>query len=208
MHLHAERRNVDADIGGEGFCDGREQVGALLPMRRVLRAGRHPRHVDGMGAGIGDGACGLGQRLHRQKIALHVGVMDDRRHAFARVGRRLALAAFIGISERLLERRLGNRHALNADQQAGIVHHREHAGEPAVFLADQPADSARFAALGEAVAIDHRAGRRGVDAELLLDTRAEHVVARTWRTVFVEQEFRHQKQRDAACAGRRIGQSR
>jgi hypothetical protein len=85
----------------------------------------------------------LGQRLHRQQVALHIGVMvDDRRHALTLVGAPCP-AALIGIGERLLERGFGNRHALHADREAGIVHHREHAGETLVFLADQPADGSR-----------------------------------------------------------------
>ena len=73
---------------------------------------------------------------------------------------------------------------------------------PAVLLADEPA---RRAAV---VAEDHGAGRRGVDAELVLDAAAAHVVARAQRAVGVDQKLRHQEQRDAARAGRRIGQAR
>ena len=63
----------------------------------------------------------------------------------------------------LLGRALGDADALQADREARVVHHREHAGEAAVLLADQLADRAAV------VAIDHRAGRRAVNAELVLD---------------------------------------
>ena len=64
-------------------------------------------------------------------------------------------------------------------------------------------------ALAEAaVAIDHGAGRRAVDAELVLDAGADDVVARAERAVGVGQELRHEEQRDAARAGRRVGQPR
>ena len=66
-----------------------------------------------------------------------------------------------------------------------------------MLLAEQPADGAA------AVAVDHRAGRARVDAELVLDAAAAHVVAGS-----VWQHFRHQEQRDSARPLRRVGQSR
>ena len=90
----------------------------------------------------------------------------------------------------------------SADRQPRLVHHREHAGQAAVLLADEIADGAAL------VAEDHGAGRRAVDAELVLDRMRAHVVALAERAVGLEQEFRHQEQRNAARAGRRIGQPR
>ena len=113
-----------------------------------------------------------------------------------------ALLALARVGERLLRGALGNGDALQPDRQAGVVHHREHAGEAAIFLADEIADGAAM------VAVDHGAGRRAVDAELVLDRVRAHVVALARRAVVLEQEFRHQEQRDAARAGRRIGQPR
>ena len=124
---------------------------------------------------------------------------DDRRRS---VRARAALAALVRIGQRLLRRALGDGDALQADREARIVHHREHAIEPAVLLADQPADRAAL------VAIDHRAGRRAVNAELVLDRVAARIVARAERAVVVDEELRHEEQRDAFRAGRRIGQPR
>ena len=78
----------------------------------------------------------------------------------------LALHPVAGIIARLLVGALGDRHALHPDQQALAVHHREHAFETAVFLADAPADRPLVLAVG------HDAGRRGMDAELFLDAAA------------------------------------
>ena len=75
------------------------------------------------------------------------------------------------------------------------------AGHAAVFLADQETGGAAI------VAVDHGAGRRAMDAELVLDRMGAHVVARAERAVGIEQEFRHQEQRNAARAGRRVGQA-
>ena len=47
-----------------------------------------------------------------------------------------------------------------------------------------------------------------MDAELVLDRMGAHVVALARRAVGIGQEFRHQEQRNAARAGRRIGQAR
>ena len=46
-----------------------------------------------------------------------------------------------------------------------------------------------------------------MDAELVLDAGADHVVALAERAVVVDEIFGHQKQRDAARARRRIGQA-
>ena len=47
-----------------------------------------------------------------------------------------------------------------------------------------------------------------MDAELVFDARAAHVVAGAERAVRLDQEFRHQEQREPARAGRRVGQPR
>ena len=46
-----------------------------------------------------------------------------------------------------------------------------------------------------------------MDAELVLEAGADHVVARAERAVLVDEILGHQEQRDAARAGRRIGQA-
>ena len=47
-----------------------------------------------------------------------------------------------------------------------------------------------------------------MDAELVLDRMAARIVARAERAVVVHEELRHEEQRDALRAGRRIGQPR
>ncbi len=106
------------------------------------------------------------------------------------------LLALAGEGEGLLHRALGDRHALDADREARLVHHREHAGEPAVLLADEVADRAFI------VAEHHGAGGRGVNAHLVLDAGGAHVVAGAERAVVLDQELRHQEQRNPLGAGR------
>ena len=152
--------------------------------------------IEGGGGEIADGARRLRQRLHGQEHPAHVRMLDDGAHSGAGAPRRAALAALVGIRQRLLIGALRDGDALEADGEARVVHHREHAGETTVLLADEPARGAA------AVAEDHRAGGRGMDAELVLDAVAADVVARP-----VRQHLRNEKERDAARAGRRVGKS-
>src|SRR3546814_20912084 len=88
-------------------------------------------------------------------------MLDDRHRlpgGAARLGR---LDAIPRISDRPLRGGFRYRDALQADIEAGIVHHREHGPHAALFLADQPADAIVLIAIG------HDAGRRGVDAHLV-----------------------------------------
>ena len=151
---------------------------------------------------VGQRAHRLDARLHAHQHAPHVGVSDDR-HARA-LGRRgvLALDAILGIGQGLLVGALGHAQPLHADAEARLVHHDEHIFETAVLLADQVADRARAVAEGE-----HR-GRAGVDAHLVFDRDAAHVVARTERAIVVNEKLRHHEQRDALHALGRGGGAR
>ena len=112
------------------------------------------------------------------------------------------LDALAGVGEGGLIGALGDRQALEADLEAGVVHHREHRGHAALLLADEVADRARI------VPERHHAGRARVDPELLFQGDAAHLVARPRRAVRVEQELGDQEQRDAARAGRRVRRAR
>ena len=165
----------------------------------VLGATRHVCFACGHEA---DGAGRLGQRLHCHQAAANVGVLDDRRHSGAGAAGAAALPALPGIAERALGRALGDRHTLHADREAGRVHHDEHDVEATILLADEIADGA-LALLAKL----HHAGRAGVDAELVLDAGADHVVMGAERAVVVDADLGHQEQGDAARARRRIGEA-
>ena len=96
--------------------------------------------------------------------------MIERRLARRRAGGP-ALLALLGVLHGVLVGPLGQREALEADRQAGVVHHREHVPHALVLLADQVADGA------VAVAVGHDAGGAGLDAHLVLDRR------RTWTSL-------------------------
>jgi hypothetical protein len=197
MDLHADGGDLDADIAREGLGHRSEQRGTLiggLPRCRIARA---LRAIDRLGRQQADRPRGGGERLHREEVPPHVRMLDDRAHARSRRTRRPTLAALARIGESLLVGALGDGDTLNADRQTGVVHHREHAGKTAILLADEPPDGVAM------VAVDHRAGRRRMDSELVLDAIAAHVVARA-----VGQDLRHEEERDSACAGRRVGEAR
>ena len=179
-------------------------VSRLARSAKPARSDAAPRRLMSVAAAVGvaDRARRRGQRLHAEKHRLHVGMRDDQAHRPTGGTGRAALAATVRISERVGEGAVGDADALDADAEAGDVHHREHAGEAAILLADQPAD--RSLALA---AIDHGAGGRAVQAELLLDAGTDDVVAVAERAVVVDAPLRHQKKRDAARAFGCIGEA-
>ena len=115
---------------------------------------------------------------------------------------RLALHAIPRVRDGALVGALGEPHALHAHREAREVHHDEHVLEAAVLLADQVADRAAL------VAVRQHRRRARVDAELVLDRHAVHVVARAERAVGVDQELGHDEQRDALHAFRRVRRAR
>ena len=127
---------------------------------------------------------------------------DDRIEPVALLADGAALSPLLRIGQRLLVGAVGDADAFEADAEAGLVHHREHAEHAAVLFADQVADRAAIIAHG------HGAGGRGVHAELVLDAARIDVVARAQRAVGIDQEFRNQEQRNAPGARGRIGQAR
>src|SRR6266567_6400800 len=96
-------------------------------------------------------------------------MMDDRQRGLG--ADRPALDALASEVARLLIGAFGDGDALQPDIEPGAVHHREHAFDAAILLADQPADGAAIVAEGE------DAGRAGMDAELVLEADGADVVA-------------------------------
>ena len=88
------------------------------------------------------------------------------------------------------------------DGEARRVHHDEHVLEAAVLLADEIADRAFL------FAVDQHRGRAGVDAELVLDGSAVHVVSLAQAAVGIDQELGHDEQRNAFHPFGRIGRAR
>ena len=130
-------------------------------------------------------------------------MVDDR----ARLGglvqaHRLALHAILRVGDGALVRAIAKANAFHAHRKAREVHHDEHVFEAAVLLADEVADRAALFAVHQ-----HRRRAR-VDAELVLERHAMHVVARAERAVVVDQELRHDEQRDALHALGRVRRAR
>src|SRR5215472_7413507 len=187
MHLHAQRCDLAPDVGRKRLGDRGKQRGALVGGLTRRFIGAALRAVECDGGGIAERARGAGERAHGEQHALDVGMRDNRARTSFHAGRP-ALFALTRVGERLLGRALGDRDALQPDRQARLVHHGEHAGHAAVLLADQEPGGAAV------VAIDHGAGRRGMNAELVLDRMGAGVVALTERAVRVEQELGYQEE--------------
>ena len=77
-----------------------------------------------------------------------------------------------------------------SDAEARQVHHNEHVFEPAMLLADQMADRAA------GIPVSQHRRRARVDAELVLDRDTAHIVARAEAAILIDEEFRHDEQRD------------
>jgi hypothetical protein len=99
-----------------------------------------------------------------------------------------ALAPVLRVGDGVLVGDLPLGEALQADAEAGGVHHDEHRGETLLRLADQIA--------GRAVVIQ-KAGRVAVDSHLLLDRAALDAVALAQGAVLVHQELGNDEERDA-----------
>ena len=84
--------------------------------------------------------------------------------------------------------------SLDADAEAGFVHHLEHTGHAAMKLAEQPALAAAF------FAKIHHAGRGAVDAHLFFDASTLDIVLFAEATVGIDEEFGDEEEADALCA--------
>jgi hypothetical protein len=171
-----------------------------------------PRPLGGVRMALGaiDGAGDEGdQRPHRLDLrphghehAAHVGVADDR-HGRGRVAvDGTALDARPRVVARLLVGALGDGEAFDADGETRTVHHREHVFDAAVLLADQFADGPAVVAIG------HDRGGAAMDAHLLFERDAAQVIAIAERAVGTHEKLRHDEQRNAFDARRRVRRAR
>ena len=187
MHLDPGRGNGDAEVGAPGLDHRDQQIGPALRPELLGVVGIAASTIDHCRGVIGERAHCLGCGAHPQQHPTHIGMVDDRRWSgIGRSAERLALHPYPGKVAGLLIGALGDRNPLHPDIEPGIVHHREHVFEAAIFLADPPADR---------VFIGEDAGRRGVDAELVLEAQGADRVARPRNALVIKQKFRHEKQR-------------
>ena len=143
--------------------------------------------------------------LLRKQHATDVRVLDDsdlgRRRVLA--GDRPALRAVAGVFERLEVAGVAERHRAQADADARLVHHVEHAGESAMRLADQVADRPRPAFRPESALaeIEQRVDGAAI-AHLVIEPGERHVVALADRAIRRDEPARHDEQRDPLHARR------
>ena len=167
----------------------------------LVLPGVHLHAVDVVRELHGEGANSLNPRLHVEEHPPHVGVLDDRNArcggVFPVIDRR-ALLSLPSVLERIQEGRGGHADALNSDGNARAVHHLEHLRHALIELA--------VAAHGvpdafSVVAEVEDAGRRSVDAHLVLDVRDVNVVRFADRAVRAHPELGDDEEREAFGAG-------
>ena len=139
---------------------GNQQIDQLVLGGALRLVGFVLGAVDRFGDEIDEGAQRFDRGLLRHQHPAHVGVVDDGRRRPRGGTGGSALAAVLGVGEGPLVGPPGDAETLDTDEETGVVHHREHVAHALVGLADQ-------VALGQ-VEVE-RAGRTGVDAELLFD---------------------------------------
>src|SRR5471030_3160227 len=121
-------------------------------------------------------------------------MMNDGDAVAAFLADRAPLHARLRVLARVLISAFGQRNAFQPDAEPRVVHHDKHVLEATVLLADEIADRAF------AVSVRKHAGRARVDAHLVLDRHAFHIVALAETTIVVDHELRHDKERDALYA--------
>ena len=129
MYLDREIVGGEAEFRRPAFGDGCEQTEqhlSLTPRGTVcgIRGFVHkPRAVENQRE------RSFGEDFLRQQHAPDVGMHDDRHLRYLGVsaarGRRPALRAFAGISQRMMIAATGKRGRANADRDARLVHHLE-----------------------------------------------------------------------------------
>ncbi|ABA48670.1 hypothetical protein BURPS1710b_0856 [Burkholderia pseudomallei 1710b] len=202
VDLHRVVRALERVVGQERLDDRREQRDEILRFLAHRLVGVRQRLVDLQRGPVRERARAFRVRLLREQHAAHVRVNDDR---VGRLVRRLRprqrahLQALLRVRERVLVSDFGEAEPLHADAEARGVHHHEHRVQALVRLADQPALR---------VVEIHHAGRVAVDAHLVLDRAALHAVALARLTRCVGHELRHDEQRNALRALRRVRQAR
>jgi len=112
-----------------------------------------------------------------------------------------ALHALTGIVEGMLARTFRQGNPLQAHRQARVIHHGEHIAQAFVFHTHQVAHGA------DIVSIGHSAGGTGVNTQLVLDADRVDIVALANLASFIDQEFRHDKQRNTLHPRWRIGRA-
>ena len=198
MHLQRIRSQLQRPLGQPALDHRDQQVGTRLP-EFGISTGFLMRLVETEAADQKQRAHRLDLAAHRRQQPQHIGVMDDG-VALLTLQRR-ALHAVAGIGDGLLIGAVRHGKPLQAHIETCRVHHQEHAVEAAVLLAQQVADGALVLTI-----LQHRR-RRGLDPHLLFDRQAMHLVPLADAAILVDEEFRHDEQRYAFHARRRVGKA-
>ena len=194
--LDAELRCPERLVGRVGLHDGNHEVEhVVVVLLLALRVGAHAE-VGGPSRARDERPGALCISLHQHEVSPNVGVPDDLHARATKVGHVAALLAVLGVGNRLLEGGVRDRARLHRTHDARLVHQLEHVDDAAAGLADHVAIG------GRPVAERQLAGRRAVDAHLVLDALDVGVVEIARGAIVVHPVAGHGKERDALDAGR------
>ena len=197
VHLHRHGGDFQAHLGAKALDQRHHEFVKGLVFFARLGVRVVVGYVKGRSRHAGQRAATLHISAHGHEHAAHIGVVNDGGACVDRPVHRAALHPFAGEAGGFLVGALGNRNALHAHAVACGVHHDEHVFQAAVFLAHQVAHRAAL------VAVLQNGGSTGLDAHLVLNAHAMHIVARAQSAVGVDQKLGHHKQADALDALRR-----
>ena len=141
-HLLRHHGVVEALVGKHTLDHRRHQAGVVIGRLAILVVAGAMRDVRLDGRPQRQRTACLVERLHGHQRAADIGMNDDRIGLLVRrlgAGKRPALEAVLGVEDGVLISDLGDRKPLQADAEAGLVHHREHGLQAAVQLAEQGA---------------------------------------------------------------------
>ena len=189
-------------VGEIAFDHRRHQAHVIFGLLAHLLIGRHQQEI-----AIDRGPERKRPRRFVERLGVHqhaadVGVDDDRIGRAVRIlraGDGAALQPIFRVGDAVLIGHFRLAEPLQANAKARHVHHREHGHEALVLLADEIADSV--------VVVEH-ARRVAVDAHLLFDLAADDAIAFAERAIVLDQEFRHNEERNALGALRRTFDAR
>ena len=197
VHVDGLGRDQHGHVGRVGLAHRGEELHESVPLCLLRREGLG--HVEGKGREVVQGADALRVGLHPEQVPANVRMLDDGNGlgvGVLHLPDRRALDSFLRVCDRVLESGRGVPQALHPHFHAGLVHHLEHDPHAFALLAQKFADAVSVLAEVQG------AGRRSLDAHLVLDVPRLDVVELAQRAVILEAVLGNDEDGDAGGAGR------
>ena len=191
MDLHTKRGDFQRALGGKSFYNGHKIVVEGLIGTANLCIGMVDTEVIRGSSHTGNRSGPLGQCAHGHEHTLNIR-MTNNRNGPRRAFYRSTLNTVTRVRHGFLSSGLAHTDALHTHGKTRSVHHDEHVFQTAIFLTDQGANRP-LTDLTFAVAKQQYCCGTAMDAKLVLERSAPDIIARTERTIRVDQEFWNNK---------------